>query len=299
MSFNEIVIILIIGLSAGLLNGSMGVGGGILIVPALVFILGFSYLKSTPLFDNSTSTAQKNKTLAMSNQKYYELLAKREQSLIELQQTYYQILASNAQHKALESAKYSAQTALEANQLGYKVGMRINAEVLDAQVKLHDTKKQSLDSWYNSWKKYIKLNQLAGTLTYYELSRIDNLVKPVEYLSEQPTVDFKSLSLESLQTNNTNVASSSPENGLVSPAKNNLENNLENLKITNPPVHYIENIVNKEPFDLMKELQQDMNDVHLTENYQNNAPKANSVYLITGISMTPTISELLHVKSTR
>ncbi len=42
MSFNEIVIILIIGLSAGLLNGSMGVGGGILIVPALVFILGFS-----------------------------------------------------------------------------------------------------------------------------------------------------------------------------------------------------------------------------------------------------------------
>ncbi len=42
MTFNEILIILIIGLSAGLLNGSMGVGGGILIVPALVFILGFS-----------------------------------------------------------------------------------------------------------------------------------------------------------------------------------------------------------------------------------------------------------------
>lgn len=39
---NEVIIILIIGLAAGLLNGSMGVGGGIIIVPALVFIMGFS-----------------------------------------------------------------------------------------------------------------------------------------------------------------------------------------------------------------------------------------------------------------
>lgn len=42
MTSNEIIIILIIGLAAGLLNGSMGVGGGIIIVPALVFALGFA-----------------------------------------------------------------------------------------------------------------------------------------------------------------------------------------------------------------------------------------------------------------
>lgn len=37
-----IVILVIIGLCAGMLSGLIGVGGGIIIVPALIFFLGFS-----------------------------------------------------------------------------------------------------------------------------------------------------------------------------------------------------------------------------------------------------------------
>ncbi len=37
-----IVILLLIGLAAGLLSGLVGIGGGIIIVPALVYFLGFS-----------------------------------------------------------------------------------------------------------------------------------------------------------------------------------------------------------------------------------------------------------------
>lgn len=39
MDFQTIFVLLIIGLLAGLLSGFMGVGGGIIIVPALVFFL--------------------------------------------------------------------------------------------------------------------------------------------------------------------------------------------------------------------------------------------------------------------
>ncbi|NOZ45355.1 MAG: sulfite exporter TauE/SafE family protein [Chlorobi bacterium] len=39
---NEIIILLIIGLVAGLASGTLGIGGGIIIVPSLVFIMGFS-----------------------------------------------------------------------------------------------------------------------------------------------------------------------------------------------------------------------------------------------------------------
>lgn len=42
MSINEIVILVVIGFLAGVVGGSLGLGGGIIIVPALVFILGFT-----------------------------------------------------------------------------------------------------------------------------------------------------------------------------------------------------------------------------------------------------------------
>jgi uncharacterized protein len=42
MSVNEIIILVIIGFIAGIAGGALGLGGGIIIVPALIFILGFT-----------------------------------------------------------------------------------------------------------------------------------------------------------------------------------------------------------------------------------------------------------------
>jgi uncharacterized membrane protein YfcA len=42
MSAQTIVILLLVGLAAGMLSGLVGVGGGIIIVPSLVFLLGFT-----------------------------------------------------------------------------------------------------------------------------------------------------------------------------------------------------------------------------------------------------------------
>lgn len=42
MSTSTIIILICIGLSAGILSGFVGIGGGIIIVPALVFFLGLS-----------------------------------------------------------------------------------------------------------------------------------------------------------------------------------------------------------------------------------------------------------------
>ena len=42
MEINQIVLLCLIGLIAGVLSGTIGVGGGLIVVPALVFLLGMN-----------------------------------------------------------------------------------------------------------------------------------------------------------------------------------------------------------------------------------------------------------------
>ncbi len=42
MTVTQFLILLLIGLAAGLLGGTLGVGGGIIVIPSLVLLFGFS-----------------------------------------------------------------------------------------------------------------------------------------------------------------------------------------------------------------------------------------------------------------
>ncbi len=42
MSAQTIIVLILVGIAAGMLSGLVGVGGGIIIVPALVYLLGFT-----------------------------------------------------------------------------------------------------------------------------------------------------------------------------------------------------------------------------------------------------------------
>lgn len=42
----DLVIYVLIGFTAGILSGFFGIGGGVIIIPALVFLEGFSQLKA-------------------------------------------------------------------------------------------------------------------------------------------------------------------------------------------------------------------------------------------------------------
>ena len=42
MGWGTIALLILVGLAAGFLSGLIGIGGGVIIVPALVFFLGFT-----------------------------------------------------------------------------------------------------------------------------------------------------------------------------------------------------------------------------------------------------------------
>ena len=42
MPLNVLIILIVTGIVAGTLSGSLGIGGGIIVVPSLIFLLGFS-----------------------------------------------------------------------------------------------------------------------------------------------------------------------------------------------------------------------------------------------------------------
>ena len=46
LAMNEIIILLSIGLVAGVLSGTVGIGGGIIIVPALVYFIGLGQMQA-------------------------------------------------------------------------------------------------------------------------------------------------------------------------------------------------------------------------------------------------------------
>lgn len=138
------------------------------------------------LFDASTNKAQTTKALATQNQRFETVRVAEEQLNIEMQQTFYQILASIAEYQGLYKADESAKTALLANMLGYQVGMRINADVLDAQSKIYEVNRDRLVAWYESWRNYIRLNQLAGTLTVDQLAQIDTILRQSEKNTSEP-----------------------------------------------------------------------------------------------------------------
>lgn len=46
MDINTLIILVLVGVTAGVLSGFIGIGGGIIIVPALIYIIGLSPLQA-------------------------------------------------------------------------------------------------------------------------------------------------------------------------------------------------------------------------------------------------------------
>ena len=78
--------------------------------------------------------------------------------------------------KAFEAAEFSTQSALDANKLGYQVGVRINIDVLNSQSQLFQTKRDLAKARYDVLLGGLKLRLANGTLTEADLAPVNALL---------------------------------------------------------------------------------------------------------------------------
>lgn len=91
-------------------------------------------------------------------------------------QFYYTTLSLQAQAKALEAAEASNKLALEATQLGYKVGVRVNLDVLNAQTQLYNAQRDLSKARHDTLVANLRLRQAAGQLTPQDVQAMDALL---------------------------------------------------------------------------------------------------------------------------
>ena len=89
---------------------------------------------------------------------------------------YFGVLSGQGQVKALEAAETSSQSALDANKLGYQVGVRINIDVLNSQSQLFQTKRDLAKARYDVLVGGLKLRQANGTLKPEDIAAVNAIL---------------------------------------------------------------------------------------------------------------------------
>jgi outer membrane protein len=91
-------------------------------------------------------------------------------------QFFYTVQSGQAQVKALEAAESSSQLALEATQLGYRVGVRVNVDVLNAQSQLYTTRRDLARARYDVLLGGLRLRQASGRLVPEDVAALNQVL---------------------------------------------------------------------------------------------------------------------------
>lgn len=96
----------------------------------------------------------------------------------QVKSAYLGLQSGMSQTKALEAALASSQSALDANKLGYEVGVRINIDVLNAQTNVFKTQAALAKARYEVLLGGLQLRLAAGTLSIDDLIALNKLMAP-------------------------------------------------------------------------------------------------------------------------
>ncbi|MBC7728979.1 MAG: TolC family protein, partial [Microbacteriaceae bacterium] len=131
---------------------------------------------SLPLFAGWSVQNRIKETLSLEEKTASDLEAGRRGVAQNTRAAFLGVQSLAAQVSALEAAESSNKLALEATELGYKVGVRVNIDVLNAQTQLFQTQRDLAKARYDVILNRLKLRQAAGVLAPQDIFTVEALL---------------------------------------------------------------------------------------------------------------------------
>ena len=140
-----------------------------------------------PLFAGFAVQNRVKETLSLEEKSRADLEDAKRQVAQTVRTAFFGVQSTYGQVHALEAAVASSQSALEANVLGYEVGVRINIDVLNAQSQLYQSQKDLAQARYNLLVGHLQLRQAAGNLQMQDVHTINELLSPAHIAAAPST----------------------------------------------------------------------------------------------------------------
>ncbi|MFZ5520556.1 MAG: TolC family outer membrane protein [Pseudomonadota bacterium] len=152
--------------------GSLGLGQ----VQGKVDAASIAVQANVPIFAGFAVQNRVRETLALAERAERNLDAARRSTELATRQAFLGVQSGLAAVQAYEAAEASTRLQVEATQLGYRVGVRVNLDVLNAQTQLYSTQRDLSRARYDVLVNSLRLRQTVGTLRPEDLAAVNQLL---------------------------------------------------------------------------------------------------------------------------
>ncbi len=159
--------------------GSVGLSrasGGSATLPGITKQASLGVQLNWPLYTGGSTQNRISETLLLEEKARNDVEAARRGVAQATRVAYFGVQSGTAQVSALEAAESSTKLALEATQLGYRVGVRVNLDVLNAQSQLFQTQRDLAKARYDVLVNSLRLKQAAGVLQPADVELLNRLL---------------------------------------------------------------------------------------------------------------------------
>ena len=129
-----------------------------------------------PLYQGGATSSKVREAIANQQKAQEEIEAARRKAELDTRQAYLEVTSNIAQANANEQTLYSTESQMASTNKSFKLGIRTNVDVLNAQQQVFNAKRDLLQTHYNYLLGLLKLKYASGMLHDQDLEEVNNLL---------------------------------------------------------------------------------------------------------------------------